>query len=203
MTARYRQMMFTPQVIAAQQRINGRGLTDGGPQDLQQDRLGPDEQAFLSDRDSFHVATVSAGGWPYIQHRGGPKGFVRILSDQRFAFPDFRGNRQYISVGNLTGDDRAAFFFLDHVNRARLKLMGRIRIVTAEDDPALIAGLAVEDYPGRIERALVVTVEAFEWNCPQHIEPRYTLAELSPTLEVMKARIRDLETELELARAKA
>jgi hypothetical protein len=203
MTTRYRQMIFTPQVIAVQQQINGRGMTDDGPSDLPQDRLGLEEQAFLADRDSFYVATVSAGGWPYIQHRGGPKGFVRILSESSFAFADFRGNRQYISVGNLTGDDRAAFFFMDHVNRARLKLTGRIRIVDLEDDHVLKAKLALGDYPGRVERGFVVTVEAFDWNCPQHIEPRYTLAELSPTLDALKARIAALEAELVSARAGA
>ncbi len=200
MTARYRDLMFTPPVRQAQTVLNGRELSSGGEGAGLPDLLGPDEAGFLSRRDSFYMATTSATGWPYLQHRGGPPGFVRPLSQNEFGFADFRGNRQYISVGNLATDDRAAFFFMDYANRARLKLMGRIRIITDMEDAERVEALTIPGYPGRVERAFLVTVEAFEWNCPQHIEPRYTMDELAPALDHLKARISDLEGQLAAVR---
>lgn len=141
------------------------------------DRIGPDEAAFIAARDSFYMATVSETGWPYMQHRGGPAGFVRVLDEGTLGFADFRGNKQYISVGNLLGDDRIALFFMDYANRARLKVLGRVKLV-GESSPDLLERLVVPGYDAPVERGFVIGVEAFDWNCPQHITPRYTLEEL-------------------------
>lgn len=141
------------------------------------------------------MATVSETGWPYIQHRGGPTGFVRVLDESMVGFADFRGNRQYVSVGNLMTDDRVSLFFMDYPNKTRLKLFGRARII-GFDDQAVLSRLEMPDYRARIERGFVITVEGFDWNCPQHITPRYTIEEITPTIDALKARIAELEAEL-------
>jgi len=143
-------------------------------------RLGEREAAFIAARDSFYMASVSQTGWPYVQHRGGPPGFIRALDAATLAFPDFRGNRQYVSVGNLSVDDRVSLIFVDYPNRARLKLLGRARIAV---EPEILARLALPDYRARIERAMLIAVAAFDWNCPQHITPRFTEAELEALAE--------------------
>ena len=129
--------------------------------------LGPDEIAFIRERDSFYMASTNETGWPYIQHRGGPKGFVRIIDERTVAFADLRGNRQYISLGNVKHDDRVALIFVDYPNQARLKVLARAKILPAEP-PA--------------ERIFVLAIEAIDWNCPQHITPRYTLDEIEELL---------------------
>jgi ferredoxin-NADP reductase/predicted pyridoxine 5'-phosphate oxidase superfamily flavin-nucleotide-binding protein len=148
--------------------------------------LGEREAAFIAARDSFYMATVGETGWPYVQHRGGPAGFVRILDERTIGFADFRGNRQYVSVGNLRKDDRVALFFMDYPNRTRLKLLGRVRLVGG-DQAGLLARLEVAEYRAAVERGFVVRIEAFDWNCAQHITPRYTEAEVealvAPVLE--------------------
>jgi predicted pyridoxine 5'-phosphate oxidase superfamily flavin-nucleotide-binding protein len=200
MTLRYHRIMFTPQVRAAQMAQGSRGylpeddLPDPGP-----DRLTADEAAFVSARDSLYMATNGAGGWPYLQHRGGPPGFVRVLDDRHLGFADFRGNRQYISLGNLATDDRASLFFMDYANRARLKLIGRLRPVDLTADHGLAETLAVPGYRAAVERGLVVEVEAYEWNCPQHITPRVTAAEVVPVVRDLQARIAELEARLAAA----
>lgn len=140
-------------------------------------RLARAETEFITARNSLYMASVSETGWPYIQHRGGPTGFVRVLDESTIGFADLRGNRQYISVGNLITDDRVALFFMDYPNKTRLKLFGRARIVGLEDDEVL-PRLEMPDYRARIERGFVITVEGFDWNCPQHITERYTLDEV-------------------------
>jgi uncharacterized protein len=194
MTERYRQLMFGPDVRAVQEAI-GVAFRDA-PEAPDPDRLTESEMGFIGARDSFYMATTGADGWPYIQHRGGPKGFVRILSDRSFGFADFRGNRQYLSLGHLRADDRAAFFFMDYVNRARLKLLGRVRVLTADQDNGLIESLTVPGYKARVERALVVEVDAFDWNCPQHITQRLTVEEIAPALAPLHGRIEELEAEI-------
>jgi uncharacterized protein len=140
------------------------------------DRLGPNEAEFIAARDSFYIASVGETGWPYIQHRGGPKGFLRILDETTIGFADFRGNRQYVTVGNIAGDDRVSIFLMDYPNRTRLKILGHARQI-GPDDSAL-ERLVVPGYRARVERGLVITVAAFDWNCPQHITPRYTIEEI-------------------------
>ncbi|MBK6908891.1 MAG: pyridoxamine 5'-phosphate oxidase family protein [Rhodocyclaceae bacterium] len=141
------------------------------------DRLGATEAEFIAERDSFYQATVGETGWPYVQHRGGPKGFLKVLDDKTLGFADFRGNFQFISVGNLQTDDRISLFLMDYTAQRRLKILGRVRVVSEDDGPkaqAAIAALEVPGYRAHVERGFVITVEAYDWNCPQHITPRYT-----------------------------
>ena len=149
--------------------------------------------AFVAERDSFYIATVSETGYPYIQHRGGPKGFLRVLDRKTLGFADFVGNRQYISAGNLDGNDRVHLFLMDYANRARIKLWGRARIV--EDDAQLIARLTGEDYPGRPERAVLIAVEAWDVNCPRHIPELHSEAVIRQAAAKLTARIAELEAE--------
>ena len=171
---------------AGSRRAYGRARASAGP-----DRLGPDERAFIAARDSFYLATTGATGWPYVQHRGGPPGFVRVLDDATLAFADFRGNRQYLTVGNLADDDRVALIFVDYPNQARLKVLARARAVEGPADAALIDQVAVPGYDARVERALVLTIEGLDWNCPQHIVPRYTAAEVEAAVAPLRARLAD------------
>lgn len=192
---------FTPGVKAVQERLGSRrsyARMESG--ETRNDKLGPGEAGFIAARDSFYMATVSETGWPYMQHRGGPQGFVRVIDDRTLGFADFRGNRQYVSVGNLAANDRVSLFFMDYPNRTRLKLFGRARIVAASDGEAL-ARLAVPGYRAAIERGLLITVEAFDWNCPQHITPRFTLADVELASAGLHRRIAELEAELAQLRA--
>ncbi|MEQ8697940.1 MAG: pyridoxamine 5'-phosphate oxidase family protein [Bauldia litoralis] len=181
MAHRYADIAFTPRVKAIQEREGSRRAyrrLETAPGTTHQ-ALGDREAAFIAARDSVYMATVSETGWPYVQHRGGPAGFVRVLDPHTIGFADFSGNRQYVSVGNLAGDDRVSLFFMDYANRARLKLFGRARIIEAGDEnEAAMERLALPGYPARVERGIQIAVEAFDWNCPQHITPRYTLEEL-------------------------
>jgi hypothetical protein len=171
MNPTFYQLTFTPSVLAAQEKYNGHSaaLADVA---LKPQSLGPEESAFLVERDSFYLATTGETGWPYIQHRGGPRGFLRVLNDHTLGFADFAGNRQLITVGNLVNNDRVALFFMDYNRRERMKLLGHARVLDADENPALTARLAVPGYRARIERLFVIDVIAFDWNCPQHITPR-------------------------------
>lgn len=153
------------------------------------------EAGFIAARNSLYMATVSETGWPYIQHRGGPTGFVRVLDAGTVGFADFRGNRQYVSVGNLMTDERVSLFFMDYPNKTRLKLFGRAKIV-GSDDEAVLSRLEMPDYRARIERGFVITVEGFDWNCPQHITERFTPDEVRAVTAPLTARIAELEAEL-------
>ena len=183
MTHRSSEILFTDSVRKAQARYGSREQMERlQQQGAANDTLTEAERDFIEARDGFYLATVSESGWPYLQFRGGPAGFVRVLDGKTLGYADFRGNRQYVSTGNLTQNDRAALFFMDYANRARLKLLGHARIVDATDEPTLAARLAVPGYPARVERAVLITVESFEWNCHQHITPRYTEAEFAARL---------------------
>ena len=181
MPRRFNDLAFTPHV-AAQQTAHGsrKGYayqTAGAPDVA--DELGKDERTFIAARDSFYLSTVSETGWPYIQHRGGPIGFLRVVDSHTLGFADLAGNKQYISLGNLETNDRAALFLMDYPNRTRLKILARAKVVERETDAALVASLAIPDYPGRVERAMIFRVEGFSWNCQQHITPRYTVDEIA------------------------
>lgn len=201
MSRAYAEIAFTPTVRAVQQRLGSRtqyAFLDEDPE--RGDRLGEREAAFIESRDSLFQATVGESGWPYVQHRGGPVGFLKVLDAKTIAFPDFRGNVQYISVGNLMRDDRIAIILMDHARQRRLKLFGRVELVDADADASLIAALHLPDYPARVERAFRIHVEGFDWNCPQHITPRYTESEIEPMVAPLKARAERAErrlTELE------
>ncbi len=195
MTSHTSDVAFSPAVKAAQSRLGSRGgyarmEEKGGWRDTITDELAQ----FIAERDSFYIATASADGQPYIQHRGGPTGFLKVLDDRTLGFADFAGNRQYISLGNLSENDRAQLFLMDYAGRRRIKIWGRARVV--EDDPALVERLIDPGYKARPERAFVFEVEAWDVNCPQHITPRYTEAEIAPAIERLQQRIAALEAEL-------
>lgn len=162
--------------------------------------IDDDLRAYVAERDSFYLATTSSGGYPYIQHRGGPKGFLKALDERTLAFADFAGNRQYISLGNALENDRANLFLMDYAHRRRVKVWGRIRFV--EDDPDLLASLIMPGYRAKVERAVLFMIEAWDTNCPQHITPRFTEAELAPTLMAYEGRIAELSAEIESLKAR-
>lgn len=169
-------------------RVQGKAVPGG-------DALTDDEKDYLAERDSFYLATVSETGWPYVQFRGGPVGFLRVVDDRTIGWADFRGNLQYISTGNLGGNDRVALIAMDYVHRRRLKIFGHARVVTAEDDRALIDTFADPGYDAVVERAVLVAVEAFDWNCPQHITTRFSAAELEPHLVPLQREVAALRAE--------
>lgn len=148
--------------------------------------LSDREASFIADRDSFYMASVSETGWPYLQHRGGPLGFMKVLDERTIGFVDFSGNRQYVSTGNFRKDNRVALFFMDYPNKRRLKLLGRVREINMSDS-AQLAQLEVNDYQARVERGFIIDVEGFDWNCPQHITPRYTESYIDTLIAPLKA----------------
>ncbi len=186
---------FTPAVKAMQEKLGSRaGYARMEEKGGWKSSVTPDLAGFLAQRESFYLATASAEGQPYIQHRGGPKGFLQVIDERTLGFADFGGNRQYISLGNLSENDRAQLFLMDYANRRRVKVWGRARVV--EDDPFLLERLADPDYAAKPERAILFTVEAWDVNCPQHITPRFTEADLAPGIGKLKARIQELEAEV-------
>jgi predicted pyridoxine 5'-phosphate oxidase superfamily flavin-nucleotide-binding protein len=194
MPHRFAEIAFTPTVRKVQEQMGSRtsyARLDGGPETINH-RLSEAEAGFIAARDSLYMATVGETGWPYIQHRGGPRGFVRVLDETTIGFADFRGNRQYVSVGNLMTDDRVSLFFMDYRNRTRLKLFGRATIVGL-DDQAILSRLEAPDYRARVERGLLIKVEGFDWNCPQHITERFTLDEVRAMTASLTSRIAELE----------
>lgn len=196
MTARYLQTLFTDGVKAAQEANGSRAAYarfDAAP--AAPDTLTGREAAFIASRDSFYIASVAENGWPYLQHRGGPRGFVKILDERRLGFADYRGNRQYMSVGNVTKDPRVSLFFMDYPSRARLKLLGRMRSISGAAAQELAEPLTDAVYGAKVERFMLIEVEAFDWNCPQHITPRYTMDEIEPMLATLKQRIAELEAQ--------
>jgi predicted pyridoxine 5'-phosphate oxidase superfamily flavin-nucleotide-binding protein len=205
MARRFHELAFTPLVKEQQAQHNSRSQYERMEQAAASgSTLGPDEQAFLQLRDSFYMASVSETGWPYVQHRGGPKGFVKALNPSLLGFADLRGNKQYISLGNLQHDNRVALFFMDYPNQTRLKILGRVEVHEHDAEAAaLIQTLRPEDPKDVVERAMLIHVEAFDWNCPQHITPRYTLEELQEVLAPLRLRLEKLEAENAALRAKA
>lgn len=197
MGRRFAELAFTPLVKAQQQKHGSRRAYERVEQSfIPGSHLGVDEQTMVRTRDSFYMATVSETGWPYIQHRGGPKGFLHVLDDQTLGLVDLRGNMQYVSAGNLQHDNRVALFLMDYPSQSRLKILGRAE-VHEDDDTAsgLIEILRMPEEKSPAERAILIHVEAFDWNCTQHITPRYTQEELKSALEPMRRRIEQLEKE--------
>ena len=195
MTAYVSDVAFTPAVKAQQERRGSRAayakMESGAGW---QSAVTPDLAAFIAERDSFYLATASADGQPYIQHRGGPKGFLKVIDAKTLGFADFRGNRQYISTGNLSENDKAQIFLMDYAGRQRIKVWGRARVV--EDDPALIEKIRVPGYQGRPEQAILFDIEAWDVNCPQHITPRYTEDVIETVIAKLQTRIGELEAQL-------
>lgn len=198
MANKYAEIAFTDTVKGIQAELGSRSAYARQESGAETNaRLSEREIAFISARDSFYMATVGETGWPYVQHRGGPAGFVKILDDRTLGFADFRGNRQYVSVGNLTTDDRVSLFFMDYANRTRLKMFGRAR---PTEDPAILERLALPDYPGRVERGIVIALAAFDWNCSQHITRRFTETDVAHAILSLRTRIETLEARLAAAK---
>jgi predicted pyridoxine 5'-phosphate oxidase superfamily flavin-nucleotide-binding protein len=193
---------FTPRVKFLQETMGSRGAyaRREGQGESAADVLGVDEVGFLAERDSFYMASVGESGWPYIQHRGGPKGFLKVIDERTLAFADLRGNRQYVSLGNVSGDDRVALILVDYPNRARLKIFARASVVTKESDPETFARIAGD---GRPERVYLLHVEGLDWNCPQHITPRFTEEEVREMARPLVAKIEELEREIAVLRSHA
>jgi len=179
----------TPAALRAQEQYYGasRPVVSAGP-----DRLGPAETEFVAARDSFYLATVSETGWPYVQHRGGPPGFLRVLGPSTLGFADYEGNHQMVSTGNLAGDDRVCLFLMDYAQRRRLKILGRARVIDARERPELVEPLAASA-PAPVERVVTIKVAAFDWNCPRHITPRFSAAEVAAIVEPLRRQIADLQ----------
>jgi uncharacterized protein len=197
MARAFAQIAFTDSVKAAQTRYGSRRAYQKFEMAEERgDRLSERETDFLARCDSFYMGSVSETGWPYVQHRGGPKGFLKVLDDRTLAFVDFRGNKQYISVGNLTWNDRVALFIMDYPNQQRLKLWARARLVERDQDPQLIARLQASSYEARVERAIVLNIEAFDWNCPQHITRRFSEAEVERMIALLLEENRALKAQL-------
>jgi predicted pyridoxine 5'-phosphate oxidase superfamily flavin-nucleotide-binding protein len=204
MARNFGSLVFTPLVKALQEKYGSRrqyARMGAGP--VAPDRLGPDESAFLAERDSFYMATVGATGWPYVQHRGGPKGFLKVIDDRTIAFADFRGNKQYISTGNLGSDDRVALIMVDYPGQARLKILGRAQIFEGDAAREWIERLRDPGSKDVIERVYVIQVEGFDWNCPQHITPRFTEEQIREALAPFEHRVEQLEMENEKLRQAA
>lgn len=179
MTRKYTALTFTDGVKATQAHYGTReNAARVEAWDIDDQTLTVREESFIVERDSFYVASVGEGGWPYVQFRGGPKGFLKVLGPQRLGYADFRGNLQYISMGNVRDDNRVALILMDYPNRRRLKIMARTTVIDAENDPTLVEELRSPEYKARIERVVIFDIEAYDWNCPQHITPRYTAEEI-------------------------
>ena len=185
----------TPSVAAVQRDMGSDRVYQNFKGHREFDKLTPDEVAFIGQRDSFYMATVSETGWPYVQHRGGPAGFLKVVDEKTLAFADYRGNRQYISVGNLAADDRAALILMDYAHQARLKMYVHVEAVSLEADADLAALVSVAGYRAKPERILRLHLAAFDWNCPQHITPRFTEAEVAAALQPLRDRLAALEAE--------
>jgi predicted pyridoxine 5'-phosphate oxidase superfamily flavin-nucleotide-binding protein len=189
-------LVFTPVVKALQEKYGSRRqyarMTEGS---VSPDRLGPEESAFIAERDSFYMATVGATGWPHVQHRGGPKGFLKVIDDHTIAFDDFRGNKQFISTGNLATDDRVALIMVDYPRQARLKILGRVEVLEGEAAKEWMERLRDPGYKAVVERVYLIRVEGFDWNCPQHITPRFTVEQIQEELAPFERRLQELEQE--------
>lgn len=197
MTNRYHETAFTPAVRRLQERAGSRGsYADARGRRPANDRFGAREAQFIAERDGFFLSTVSETGWPYVQFRGGPPGFARVLDDRTLGWADFRGNQQLVSAGNASvGDGRAALILIDYPNRRRLKLFGHLFFTDAGEAPDLVAGLLVPGHRAKVDRAAVLRLAGFDWNCPQHIPQRFTLDELGDALAPVRARLAALEEE--------
>lgn len=162
--------------------------------------LTPELAHFLADLDMFYIGTANAEGQPYIQYRGGPPGLLKVIDEQTLGFADFGGNRQYITLGNLSENSKAFIFLMDYANSQRIKIWGTARVV--ENDPDLLDKLSDPDYPGRVERAILFKVDAWDFNCPQHIHQRFSKRQIAPVIERLQQRIAELESEIVALKSK-
>ena len=195
------EVAVTPSVRAAQADMGVEQIWLG-EHDRPSDALTENEIAFIGMRDSFYIASVSETGWPYVQHRGGKTGFLKVVDPQTLAFADYRGNRQYISAGNFAANDRACLFLMDYVRRTRLKVYAHVERLTLDADQALTDLVSDPTYKGRAERIFKLRLEAFDWNCPQHITPRYTEQQVEQAVAPLRQRLQQLEADNAALRAR-
>ncbi len=195
MAAKFMQLVLTPAVQAAQEHYFGKNQSVS--EAPERDPFTGDEAAFIAARDSFYMATTNADGWPYVQHRGGPLGFLKVLGPLQLGFADFKGNRQVLTTGNLAGDDRVSLFLMDYPHRERLKILGHACVLDARENAGLADQLSpTPELRSKIERLFLIEVVSFDWNCPQYITPRFTEAEVAAHIAPLKARIAELEAKL-------
>lgn len=194
MASRFMDLMLTPEVKVAQTRYYGR--SQSRPATAGPDRLGPDEAAFIAELDSFYLASVNPEGWPYVQHRGGAKGFLKVLGPNELGFADLRGNRQLLTTGHVSRDGRVCLFLMNYPLQARLKVLGHAEVLSAQEHPELAKALIPEGQEAATERLFRIRVEAFDWNCPQHITPRFSEADIQRAIRPLQDRIADLEARL-------
>lgn len=196
MAKNYAEIAFSPAIKELQQKLGSRTNYARMERETYLDGLTQNEIDFIATRDSFYMATIGENGFPYIQHRGGPKGFLKVLDQKRIGFIDFRGNRQYISVGNMATHNNVSLIMVDYPARARLKIFARAHIIELKDDPALYESLNLNDYNFKPERMMVFDIEAYDWNCPQHITPRYTVEDIEEAFASKRDHIARLEEEV-------
>ena len=193
MAAKFQKLALTESVRRVQEHYYGKSQPrEGTPEN---DPLTADEIRFIQARDSFYMATVSETGWPYLQHRGGPPGFLRVPGPATLAFADDKGNRQLLSAGNLAASDRVALFLMDYPRRTRLKILGHARVEDAREHPGLVAQFAGPEAQNRVERLFFIEVVSFDWNCPQYITPRYTVEEMKEVMSELQEHITELNAQ--------
>lgn len=192
----YASLAFTDAIREMQEKLGSRKSYARLQEKSYVDGLTENEIVFISGRDSFYMASIGENGYPYIQHRGGPQGFIKVLDTKRLGIIDYKGNAQYITVGNITTNNNVALIMVDYPTRTRLKLYAKARVVQLEDDPVLYAQLNVEGYQSRPERMILFEVDAYDWNCPQHITPRYSIEEINKAFASQNEYISQLEAEL-------
>ena len=201
MAGKFLELALTESVCKAQEHYYGgtrRVESSGG-----RDTLTEEEKIYIESRDSFYIATVTETGWPYVQHRGGPPGFLHVLDSQTLAFADYKGNRQLLSTGNLASNDRVALFLMDYARRERLKILGHVKVQDAREHPDLAENLAEARVRRFVERFFYIDIIAFDWNCSQYITPRYTAGEVSGLITPLQQRVAELEAQLEQVRLDA
>ena len=194
MPSGFMELMLTPDVQAAQARHFGR--SQARPGTTLPDLLGKDERSFIAEMDSFYMGSVSQDGWPYVQHRGGARGFLKVLGPSTLGFADLKGNRQLLTTGNLTHDGRVCLFLMSYPLQARLKILGRAEVLGAKEHPELAEALIPPGLGKATERLFRIQIEAFDWNCPQHITRRFTEAQINEALRPLQRRIEELEAQL-------
>ena len=202
MAKNFATLAFTGAVKAMQEKAGSRSSYARMERDSYVDGLTENEIDFIAQRDSFYMASIGENGFPYIQHRGGPRGFVKVLDAKRIGFIDFRGNMQYISIGNMATNNNIALIMVDYPARARLKILAKAEVIELKDDPALYELLDLEDYKFKPERMIVLHIEAYDWNCPQHITPRYTVQDIEAAFGGQRDQITTLQAEVKALKNK-
>lgn len=202
MARNFAEIAFTDAVKAIQEKHGSRRSYERLEKNQVVNGLSENEIMFIADRDSFYLASIGVNGFPYIQHQGGPKGFLKVLDSKRIGFIDFSGNKQYISVGNFETNPNVALIMLDYPAKARLKLFAKVEIIELKNNPELYSVLDLNDYDFKPERMILFNIEAYDWNCPQHITPRYTIEDIEVAFKSQRDIITELETEIAELQAK-